>query len=792
MDGALASFSRATRIQTIAAGELTQNVRSSAVNGLMTSTEALGRLLAGTGLSFRYSTNGTVVLAKASANITLGPVRVGGTAARQDPSGPGVGYVADTTMSGTKTDTPITEIPNSIYVVTKQQIIDQQPQNILEALRYSPGVYAEAEGSFNAGQSMAGGGIIQRGFSTTQYVDGLLDTSYAAGETTFLERIEAVNGPASVMYGQNAPGGLIAMELKKPTATPLHQVSVGFGNWNRYEATADISDKITKSGNLRYRIAAIGNTQDEQADYTHYKRVSVLPSITWDIDQKTSLTLLGSYNYTPFSGENAGAQYTPRGTLITDGYPRISRHTFAGLTNFNERNVRDAMFEYQFKHEFNKYINFTQVLRWEKSTQKDKDSYSGGGILTPNPTLQYYLPEIRNYQSNSVAFDTRLHGTFRTGPVTHTWVVGSDFRHYDDHQSNVIACSILNCSFANYFINLYDPQAVHYDPCMDTSLSSGCKVSGYNRTYSYFQEGFYFQDQIKWRNLSVVVGGREDWYNASQAGYSYANFIRTKSSLSQNAFTWRAGLVYQFDFGLAPYFSYSTSFKPQNSTDWSGRMFAPLAGKQLEAGLKYKVPGRDILLTAAAYRIDEDHYLISDFTHPGFSLDGGQVRSQGFELSANANVTRDLRLIASYSFSDVRFNKTNMTQNVFNPYTWKTGSLVSESGKSVPGVPRNMFSVFADYMLPSKILNGLGVNWGMRYVGYTYATNVESYKVPSYILFDVGAHYDLGKASPVLRGLKLQMAMSNLTNSYYVTSCGNYNCYIGQGRKVYGNITYNW
>lgn len=401
------------------------NVRSTAISGNLTSQEALSRLLTGTGLTWRATGPNSVTLAKASANITLGPVRVGGTVAHQDPTGPGIGYVAENTMTATKTNTSLMEIPNSIYVVTKQQMTDQQPQNIQEALRYSPGVYSEAMGTRSSGEAWdSGGAIQQRGFSTQQFVDGLMDTSLASGEPSFLERIEVINGPPSVMYGQSAPGGLVNMTLKKPTDTPLRQVSVGFGNWNRYEATFDVSDKVTKSGNVRYRIAGIGVTQDTQTNYTPYKRVSVLPSLTWDIDKKTSLTLIGSYAYTPSAGLNLGGQYPPRGTLITDGYQRIARSTFVGLTNWNKQSYRDAFFEYQ----FNKYFNFSQNFRWEKGSYDRKDSYWDGQVNAGTPELQYYRPEIRKFSTESVVFDTRFYGSFNIGNVHNTWIVGSDFR----------------------------------------------------------------------------------------------------------------------------------------------------------------------------------------------------------------------------------------------------------------------------------------------------------------------------------------------------------------------------
>ncbi|WP_167400167.1 TonB-dependent siderophore receptor [Novacetimonas maltaceti] len=261
----------------------------------------------------------------------------------------------------------------------------------------------------------------------------------------------------------------------------------------------------------------------------------------------------------------------------------------------------------------------------------------------------------------------------------------------------------------------------------------------------------------------------------------------------QHAFTWRSGIIYNLKFGLSPYFSYSTSFIPQTSTDYLGNPFSPLTGKQLEVGLKYKIPNKDILLTASAFRVDENHYQINDLVHTGYSTDGGRVRSQGFELSANANVTKDFRVVASYSYTDIRFANSNVTAQRLNPYTSENyGSYISEKGMSVPQVPRNMFSIFTDYTLPRNIAKGFGLNWGMRYVGSTYIDNVESFKTKPYVLFDIGAHYDFSQVSPMLKGLKAQLAISNLTNKYYVTSCQTNVCYLGQGRRFYGNLTYNW
>ena len=800
LSSALVALSNATGTQLAYGTQLSDGLRSSAISGTMPVSAALTQILNGTGLTYRLSGN-VVTLVKASANITLGPVRVAGTVGHESPTGPGVGYVATTTMAGTKTDTPIIEIPNSIYVVTKQLMQDQQPQSVVEALRYTPGVYAEANGTYSNGSNSSGGtsnGIYQRGFGSTPFVDGLQWNSAASGETAFLERITAVNGPSSVMYGQLTPGGMIAEDLKKPTNTPLHQVSLGFGNWGRYEATLDFSDKMTKTGDLRYRIAAIGVTSGTQTDYLNYHRVGVLPSITWDIDRKTSLTLLGMYMYTPGDGSGNTMQYPVRGSLIVNSdFPRLSRKNFLGASNWNTESANDAMFEYQFKHDFNKYISFSQTFRWERTRRQYKNTYLAAMYT---PTEEVRRPWEYGGPTRTVALDSRLGGHISTGSVEHSWIIGSDFRQMSFVQSAL-------WDFDDYiFSDIYDPHAIG-PSCMSLE-KSGCAGSTAGiYHYNYFQEGVYFQDQIKWKKLSILLGGREDWVD-----YHTFNTVQSKSIAAittrnvntspqpQNAFTWRAGLIYNFDFGLAPYFSYGTSFVPQTSTDWKGTPFAPLTGNQLEAGLKYKVPNKDILITASAFRINEDHYLINDLVHTGYSTDGGRVRSQGFEVSANANITKDFKIVASYSYTDIRFAKTNRTARRVNPYkavyypntVSYYGNYISESGMSVPYVPRNMFSTFFDYKIPKSLAKGLGFNWGLRYVGFTYADDVESFKTKPYVLFDLGAHYDFGDAFPTLKGLRAQIAVSNLTNKYYVASCSTGVCYVGQARRIYGNLMYNW
>lgn len=796
LSSALVSLSNATGTQLAYSTQLSDGLRSPAISGTMSVSAALAQILSGTGLTYRLNGN-TVVLTKAAANITLGPIRVGGSLNTHAAAiGPGAGYVATYTEAGTKMDTPITEIPNSVYVITKQQILDQQAQTVVEALRYMPGVYAEQLGTANvstAGGLANGSGSVKiRGFAATQYVDGVQSSSVSAGETAFVERVETLNGPASVLYGAVGPGGLIATRLKQPEDTPIHNVSIGFGNWGRYEATFDIGDKITKSGNLKYRIAGIGVTQGTQTDYLNYKRVGVLPSVKWSIDDKTSLTLVGEYIYTPSNGQGDG--YPGVGSLVRGKYGYVPRSRFLGDPSINKDGQRDAAFEYQFQHKFNEFLEFQQTFRYEYGSTDMNQTFLSGS-LQPNQTIKRWA--WRQDASNStVALDSRLIGHLDTGNVKQTLVAGMDFRRINMTQNLIYDRN------GGGYINIWSP--VYYVTHPDYSLNSPDNIEIDISKQTQYQKGVYFQDQIKYGRLSILLGGRQDWYSDGGPYYTGDNFggivtpVHFDSYTGEKAskFTWRGGFTYNFDFGLTPYFSYSTSFIPQTGAyQYDGQAAKPLNGKQFEAGLKYLVPNTNIFLTAAAYDIKENHYQITDTEHPGYQADAGTVTSKGVELSAHANVTKDIRLTASYSFNETRATKSDTQVTARDMYGTKLGT-VSEQGKYIAGLPRNMVNMFVDYTLPRQIFHGLGVNFGIRYIGTTYANNANSYKVPDYLLFDVGAHYDFENVSPILRGLHAQVAISNLANTRYVTSCGSGygggTCYYGQAQRIYGNFSYSW
>ncbi len=211
------------------------------------------------------------------------------------------GYVATRSGTGTKTDTPLVETPAAISVVTQDQIQAQGAQSISQAVRYVPGVTAE-----QAGADMRFNNIYVRGFLADQYLDGMklfnLGFAYPIIEPYNLERVEVLHGPASVLYGQASPGGLLDMVSKRPTEDPYHEMFLSTGSYGRIQGGVDLSGPIDQNKEWLYRFTASGFDVGSQVDFTRYERVSIAPSLTWRPDNDTTITFLGTYQNDPKAG----------------------------------------------------------------------------------------------------------------------------------------------------------------------------------------------------------------------------------------------------------------------------------------------------------------------------------------------------------------------------------------------------------------------------------------------------------------------------------------------------------
>lgn len=759
----LAAFGRQSGVTVELGGTLAAGKSSPGLHGRYSARDGLATLLAGTGLQATLQTDGSYVVGVPSSDArarTLAGVTVTGQATT-------VGYVARNGASATKTGTPIIETPQSISIVTRQQLDDQQPQSVNEALRYSPGVIPENEGTVS---NFWGASSIQlRGFNPGVYVDGLQDDTFGNGmvDPYFYQSVEVLSGPASVLYGQASPAGIVNIVSKQPTATPLHEVTLGVGNDNRCQAGFDVGGALDGDNHWLYRLTGVGLTQDTQTDWIKHKRYGIAPAITWQPSEDTRLTLLANFTYSPAMGDYSDVPAV--GSVISSPLGKISSDFSPGDPNFNKATQRLGMVGYQFEHRFNDRWEFEQSARFTDN-RNDANMIWPLGLETDGATLDRYA-FVRHMDSRSYLIDNRLKTQFDLGALKNDVLVGLNYSRYNENWA-------WGSNFDVPSINIFNPQYGVPIVAPDPSTFSAEDNHAH-------QTGVYLQDQISVDRWRFLLGARQDWVKENQTSQDPSLVIANQPD---HKFTWRAGLVYLFDNGLAPYASYSTSFQPQfGSITSAGTAAVPTTGQQYEAGIKFQPTGSNNLLTLAVYNLIEQNVPESDPANPGFVTQVGEIRSRGVELSDKMSLNDKLNLIASYTYTDSRYTRTPTFDTGYD------GVVAPVQGNYQYAVPKNSASLWADYSLHEGALNGVGFSGGVRYIGSTYGDDVNSFKVPAFTLIDAAIRYDLGLASDALRGLKLQLNIANLTDKKYVSSCWSASsCNFGVRRTVYASATYDW
>ena len=760
LNSAILSFADKAGIQVFYDTARVKGLKSSGATGTLTSQAALARILAGTGLSYRFTGPTSVTISGAQSGGTvsagdataLAPIIVQGSA--EAAWGPVRGYVATQSATGTKTDTPLIRTPQTISVVGRKEMDTRQTQSVSDALSYVAGVEQPL------GAESRKDNLYSRGFLASQYLNGLRLTDGSWGinqiDPYLLERVERIGGPASVLYGQASPGGIISMVSKMPTAEPFHELSIQGGNYDHLQGMFDFSGPVDPDGQLLYRLTGMGRLADGQIDFSKDRRLAVAPALTWKPDEDTSLTLLGSYQYDP----DLGQYYTlpSQGTVLPNPNGKIPTSRYIGDPGYNIYSREISTVGYSFEHKFNDTVTVRQNLRYI-----DLDAKFGGvfalGLQPDMRTLNRYAMYDRD-QLGQFTVDNQAEIKFDTGSVEHKLLVGLDYQRTTLEQT--------------YGFDFSVPAFDIFNPKYNLGISQPA-ITGH--TYQVLSQlGAYAQDQVTLGKLSVVGGLRYDWADTDTDD----RINGTSQDVRDRKPTGRLGAVYQFDNGIAPYVSYSTSFQPASGTDRSGNPFKPTAGKQYEVGVKYQPVGYDSFITLSAFDLRQTNVTTPD-TSPGgtgFSVQTGEVHSRGVELSAVASLDDDLNMRFSYAYLLAVNSETN------DPTTL---------GKQLVGSSKNAASLWLDYKVSSGPLTGLGLGAGVRYRGERYGDDANTFKVPSFALVDAAISYDFGAATPKMKGWKAALNATNLFDKEYVAACnGDTLCYYGDRRRVLGTLTYQW
>lgn len=676
--------------------------------------------------------------------------------------------------SGTKSDTPLAETPQSISVIDSSMIADLGLHNLNQALRYVAGVTPETRGASAEVYDQ----FKLRGFDAPVYLDGLRMFSSASGyavpqvDVSRLDRIEVVKGPASALYGASSPGGFVDEESKLPLDRPFYGAASGtYGTYNLYRLDADMGGRFG-DGEL-WRVYGSVNGADDQQRFGKRRRETISAAGTAGAGSRTSFTVLAAYSHDPYNG-NYGV-FPALGTLIDNPAGRISTKFYGGEPgDFFSR--EQFGLTYIFRHDFGGGWAFRSSGRYQYVKSRLGIVYTSGTPVDPTdpaPTLYNRASYATREQLNDWTYDNQLTGRFDTGPLHHQVLIGVD--RQVAHSAELYAFGTATP------IDVFDPvygtmptprtpfDVPGYGPPYDDGIVTPSFIDTHQR-----QQGIYAQDQIALGDLRVTLSGRQDWTRQTDGSQIQHN----------RKFTWRAAALYKTAIGIAPYVSYSTSFEPQASVLSDGSLAKPSLGKQIEAGAKYQVPGTSILITGAWFDIHQTNVAVPDNL---FSYhQAGRVRSRGVEIEASGSLPYGFNARVAFSRQNVKVLDDAVAEHIGRPLDttgrggvsahleWapKTGPA---AGFAIGGTVRHVDSVYADF--------------------FTYADGTSSaLRSPAYTVFDASMRYDLAKVSDALAGVTVGVNATNLFDKRYITSCfAQYAwCWYGNRRTVQATIGVHW
>ncbi|MDF0489321.1 TonB-dependent siderophore receptor [Sphingomonas sp. H39-1-10] len=672
--------------------------------------------------------------------------------------------------AGTKNAAPIAETPQSISVLSASDIADLGVANLNQALRFVAGVTTEQRGSSAEVYDQ----FKLRGFDAPQFLDGLKLIDGAAYlspqvDVSRLDRIEIVKGPASVLYGQSGPGGLVALTSKLPLDEDFYGAVAGtYGTYDLYRVDGDVGGRAGSS--VRWRVYGSVNGAHTQQTFSRRERETISGAVTIDLDNATKLTLLGAYSHDPQNGSYG--VFPASGTLLANPNGQLpTDRDFGEPGNYFKRD--QVAGTYILTHELNPDWGIRASGRYQHATSRLGIVYAAGPLAgDPNSVMFNRASYATRERSDSWVFDNQVHGRFTTGAIKHDVLFGVDYQTGTARDHYAFGGATPLNGYAPAYGTMPVPQSPEQVPAnfgVNTIRPRSKQV------------GVYAQDEMSIGGLRVTLSGRQDWAAVRPA----------PDAAVQNTekFTYRAGALYKTAFGLAPYVSYSTSFEPNGTINTVGGATVtakPSEGKQLEAGAKYLVPGTNILLTAAWFRIDQTNVIV---TNPVTQItsQSGRYRSTGVEIEANAPLPYGFNARLAFSRQKVR-NTADADP--------------SKIGDGILGVGRGNTTFNLEWAPREGGLKGFAIGGAVRHVDSIYAgsyTNAAGalltrQSTPGFTVFDGLLRYDLGGASDRLQGLALSVNAANILDKKYVTTCYlDYQwCWYGNRRTVQGTISYKW
>lgn len=743
--GSLNRLAESSGLQLVYDSAITQGLSSKGLSGSYTAEAALRQLLGNTGLSYRISENGNVVIERQPLNYKQDPTAlpavnvIGKTVyGNQDPYNPD--YVRPNASTATKTDTPIMETPYSVTLVPQQVLKDKQVIRIEDAITSVAGVQSSWT---NGGESDV---FIMRGFQNTNiYRDGFLLPSALGGGTSKrqvanLEQIEVLKGAGSILYGRSEPGGVINLVTKRPQATSYHSIQQQFGSYAFYRTSLDSTGAITDDDSLLYRVNFSYENAGSFRDFVKKDDVFIAPSFTWNISDQTQVNLDIEYQH---FNDTSDSGIPPLGTRPAP--VPINRQIGDPLNN---KNVGDRTYVgANWSHAFDDNWKLTHRFGVEFLDLKSDFTFffgqpdAAGNLVNVNAAFSNGNRGFNNGITHQQNYYTtlNLNGKFDTAMLEHSTLWGFDYFVIDNQGAS--ACCAAYPENANFNI---------FNPSYQTTVNPG--ASAFTDSPKYNQEwyGLYFQDQIKFPfNIYGNVGGRYD--NATSNQYATGG----TTSTDDDHFSPRGGLLWKPLDWLSVFGNFSENFGPSQNlfNSPNQQQLPPTLAHQWETGVKTAFLDGRLTSSFTYFDLTKTNVAVSDPANPIVQIASGKQESRGYEFEVAGEILPGWRTVAAYTILD--YAKIIVGYN---------GGVNDDSGHRMFNTPRNYGSFWNTYEFQTGDLRGLKLGGGIVGASQSQGTNNNDFQLPGYVTMNLMASYGM---KVVGKQITLQLNANNLLDKTY-------------------------
>jgi catecholate siderophore receptor len=669
-----------------------------------------------------------------------------------------VGVYANSTSSATKTNTPLVNIPQSVNVVTKEFIRDQNFQSLTDVTRYVPGV-AIHQGEGNRDE------LVIRGVdsSANLFVNGFRDDVQYFRDLYNTQSLEILKGPSALIFGRGAGGGLVNRTLKEADGTRVYEATMQTGSYNDRRVAMDAGQAVNE--NVAVRLNAFYEGSDTFRDYGHLERYGINPTVTLKPTDDTKIKL--SYEFyhdfrladrgNPSQGLPGGAtRFNPTVPFAPNG--DLTR--FFGSPLYNNAQVEVQTGMAIIEHDFGNGLTVRNGSIYADYNRGYRNVYPGGtgggpggGAVTPDQT-QLSLNAYQNFTPRENAFNqTDFVYKTATGPVLHTVAFGTEFGRQTGLSLRNSGIFPNNANKAFDVVNPFNP--TYFGPVTFTHLASDA-----NSKYRLNIASGYAQDQIEvTRWLQFLVGARYDSFDLSALDQN-TNIQRNRVDEKISP---RAAVIVKPMDNLSFYTAWSISYLPASGDQFSTLnpgtlILQPQKFENTEVGAKWNINPK-LLFTAAAYELIRTNVPIADPSGNGLFFPSGAHKIRGFETALTGYVNPDWQTSIGYAYTDARITSDTSTTIV--------------AGNRVQLVPYNQFSLWNKYQIDPVWAAALGV----IYFSDSFASSDDSVRLPGFVRVDAGLYARIDE------NWRVQLNVENIFNKgYWATADGNNNISPGQPR----------